>query len=116
MTLALAACVTVLPSLPAVFSWGPHDPSSVVLRADDAALAVVEFHNTLTSGSPGAPFEMVLGDLRITVTMDFGAGTLPDTISVEVPEQYMVVPPSLLVPDFQTGIQRIYCRETMSLG
>jgi hypothetical protein len=116
MILALAACAAVLPTTPVVSSWGDSRPSSVILRADDDALAVVEFVNTLTGRNPEAPFRMTLGDLTVTIHIEFGRYTVPDTITLTVPEQYIAVPPVLVVDDGTTGTQRIYCADALPLG
>jgi hypothetical protein len=116
MTLALAACVASLPAIPAVFSWGGSAPSVVTLRADDEALAVVEFVNTLTFGPPREPFDLALGDLTVTINIQIGPGSEPEVVTVTVPEQYVVVPPVLVVDDYTTGIQRIYCADALPLG
>jgi hypothetical protein len=101
----------------AVFAWGANPPSSVTLRpAEPPAAAVVEFRNTLTHSSPYAGFALSLGPLDVSVTIEFGPGGIPDTISLEAPEGWMVAPPVLVVPDNTTGVITIFCSETMGLG
>jgi hypothetical protein len=101
----------------AVLSWGGDNPSSVTLRpAEPPAAAVVEFRNTLTHSSPYAGFTLSLGPLVVSVLIEFGPGAIPDTLMVEAPEGWMVVPPVLVVPDYTTGVITIFCSETMGLG
>jgi hypothetical protein len=116
MSILLAACATALPAIPAVLSWGMSNPSVVTLRADEEALAVVEFVNTLTVGGPSEPFDLTLGDLTVNVDIEFGLGPKPEVVTVTVPDQYIVVPPVLVVDDNTTGVQHIYCAGALLLG
>jgi hypothetical protein len=100
-----------------VFAWGGGDKSSVTLTpAEPPAVAVVQFANTLTYGSPSAPFSLTLGPLTISVSIDFGAGLEPETMHVEAPEGFIASPPSLVVPDWTTGTVTIFCADAMGMG
>jgi hypothetical protein len=115
MSLA-AACIAVLPGLTDTSSWGVGNPSSVTLRGDAEAVAVVEFANTVTRGGPWLPETLTVGDLTITFSIDFGPGNISDVITVEVPDPYIVVPHRLVVEDETIGVLRIYCAADMSIG
>jgi hypothetical protein len=110
------ACIALLPGTLDSFTWGgTANPSIVTLRPDDAALAVVEYQNTLVPGFPTG-FSLTLGDLTVIVDIDHGPGSVPEVMRVHAPEGILVVPPEIVVPDDTTGVVRLFCADAVPMG
>lgn len=116
MNLALATCAALAPGLSDNLTWGgTANPSIVTLRPDEAALAVVEYRNTLVPGFPTG-FPLTVGDLTVIVDIDHQSGTVPETMSLRVPEGVIAVPPEIVVHDGSTGVIRLFCQDALPLG
>jgi hypothetical protein len=114
--MTLAACVALLPGMSDTFEWGgTTNPSSVTLRQEDGALAVVEFVNTIVPGFPTG-FTLTAGELTVTVDIEHFSGSIPETMTVHPPEGVVAVPPVLVVEDGTTGTIRLFCLDALPLG
>ena len=93
-------------------AWAESNATSVdvsIAAADGPHVAVVSMTNHYRH-SPlfSQPFDLEVDGLHVQVTVYERHGTLPDTVTVDVPEGFVAVPRSIELAERQSGEILIY--------
>ena len=93
-------------------AWGDSNTTSVdvsIAAADGPHVAVVSITNHYRH-SPlfSQPFNLEVDGISVQITVYERHGTLPDTVTVDVPEGFVAVPRSLELKERQSGEILIY--------